>query len=156
MRTTDDKTRKIKPEISDEINISEFEVVRMKSGTNDIFKIIKNNNFIENTDYLIRHMADQLSSGTKYKNIYYFHPDAFGIMLIRSRNKKDYAKYYTLCQRCIKFHSDYQINLKQSEVSRLIDKLDKQTEELKISNNELKISNNELKKSNKKLIKIEK
>lgn len=107
--------------------------------------IIIKDEFKKNNDYLIRNIPEQHPSGTKYKNEYYFHPDAFGIILMRSKNQKKYSKYL----------SKYQIELKQSEVSKLIDKLDasdkrnalleikleEQTEELKTTRLELQQSN---------------
>ena len=113
--------------IKDETNIHhkqlvEFGILKLNSGTTDIKRFIEQNEFIENEDFkTVRNVADRLSGKTIYKNEYYFHPDAFGIILMRSKNKKEYAKYYNLCQKCIKHHSNYQLELKQSEVSRLID-----------------------------------
>jgi len=143
--------------IKDEINIHhkqlvEFGILKLKGGTSELKIIIEQNTFIENEDFkLVRNVPDQLISGTKYKNEYYFHPDAFGIILMRSKNKKEYAKYYNLCQKCIKHYSNYQLELKQSEVSRLINKLEISNNEQKETNKKLDISNSELRESNKKL-----
>ena len=145
--------------IKDEINIHhkqlvEFGILKLNSGTTDIKRFIEQNEFIENEDYLIRNVADQVFSGTKYKNEYYFHPDAFGIILMRSKNKKEYAKYYNLCQKCIKHHSNYQLELKQSEVSRLIDEQKETNKELRETKLELRESNKKLDKTNNKLSEI--
>ena len=70
---------------------------------------------------------------------------------MRSKNKKEYAKYYNLCQKCIKHHSNYQLELKQSEISRLIDEQKETNKKLDISNNELKESKLEQKETNKEL-----
>jgi hypothetical protein len=84
---------------------------------------------------------------------YCFHPDAFGIILMRSKNTKKYANYYNLCQKCIKYHSKYQVELKNSEVSRMINKLTEQNEKLDKSNKKLEESN---KRSEKLEIKLDK
>ena len=63
--------------IKDEINIYhkqlvEFGILKLNRGTTDIKNLITQNEFIENEDYLVRNVSDQLISGTKYKNEYYF------------------------------------------------------------------------------------
>ena len=75
---------------------------------------------------------------------------------MRSKNKKDYSKYYNLCQKCIKHHSNYQLELKQSEISRLINEQKETNKKLDISNNEQKETNKELRETKLELIKSNK
>ena len=146
--------------IKDDINIHhnklvEFGILKLNRGTTDIKNIIKQNEFIENEDVRVRNVSESASSGgCTHKNEYYFHPDAFEIILMRSKNKKEYAKYYNLCQKCIKHHSNYQLELKQSEVSRLIDEQKETNKKLRETKLELRESNKKLDKTNNKLFEI--
>ena len=147
--------------IKDEINIRhkqlvEFGIFNINYRTTNIKRIIDQNNFIEDEEYTICNVADRLSGKTIYTNEYHFHPDAFGIILMRSKNKKDYSKYYNLCQKCIKHHSNYQLELKQSEISRLINEQKETNKKLEISNNEQKETNKELRETKLELIKSNK
>ena len=49
---------------------------------------MKQYGFIINKDYLLRNVPVQLSSGTKYKNEYYLHPDTFKICCQRAKNTR--------------------------------------------------------------------
>ena len=89
-----------------------YGVLLLKSGTTDIKNLIKQYEFIDK-DYLVRKVSEKLKSGTKYKNEYYFHPDAFKLCLMRSLNTKKYSKYYILLEKSIKYYNDYQILLKE-------------------------------------------
>jgi len=84
----------------------EYGISNLKGGTSDIKKLLEQNEFMENEDYLLRKVSEQLSSGTKYKNEYYLHPRAFKICLMRSLKTKKYAKYYLLLEECIKYYND--------------------------------------------------
>ena len=83
------------------IMLQNYGIISLKNGTTDIKRLLEQNKFIENKDYLIRNVADQVSSGTKYKNEYYLHPRAFKICLMRSLKTREYAKYYILLEECI-------------------------------------------------------
>jgi len=87
--------------------LQKYGIINLKGTTNDIKRILEQNDFIENEDYLLRNVAQQLSSGTKYKNEYYLHPRAFKICLMRSLKTKKYTKYYLLLEECIKYFNDY-------------------------------------------------
>ena len=91
--------------------LQKYGIISLKGTTNDIKRILEQNDFIENEDFQLRNVAQQLLSGTKYKNEYYLHPRAFKICLMRSKNTKIYAKYYLLLEECIKYYNDFQIEL---------------------------------------------
>ena len=57
--------------------LEKYGVLKLNKRSNDVKVILEQNNFIETEDYLLRNVPYQLSSGTKYKNEYYLHPDAF-------------------------------------------------------------------------------
>ena len=78
--------------------LEKYEVLKLNKGTSDIKRLLDQNKFIENKEYLLRNVAEQFSSGTKYKNEYFLHPRAFKICLMRSKNKKEYAYYYILLE----------------------------------------------------------
>jgi hypothetical protein len=134
--------------------LQKYGILTLKKGTTDVKNLINQNNFEEINEYLIRNVSEQLSSGTKYKNEYYFHPRAFKICLIRSLKTKIYAKYYLLLEECIKYFNDYQTKLKENYIIKLksknkeqkyiikekddkIDILQKSVEELIKQNNEI-------------------
>ena len=71
--------------------------MNLKIDTTNIKNLINLNYFIENEDYLIRNVSDQVSSGSKYKNEYYLHPDAVKICLIislKTKNMQNIIYYY--------------------------------------------------------------
>ena len=76
--------------------LEKYEILKLNKGTYNVKIMLNQNNFIENKEYLIQNVLDQLSSGTKYKNEYYLHPRAFKMCLMRSKNKKEYTNYYLL------------------------------------------------------------
>jgi hypothetical protein len=102
--------------------LQKYGICNLKGTTNDIKKLLDQNEFEENKDYLLRNVSQQLLSGTKYKKEYYLHPRAFKICLIRSLKTKKYAKYYLLLEECIKYYNDYQKILKEKYFVSIIEK----------------------------------
>ena len=145
--------------------LEKYGILSLKGTTNDIKRLLEQNKFKENKDYLLRNVAQQVLSGTKYKNEYYLHPRSFKICLMRSLKTREYAYYYILLEECIKYFNDYQnelnnkyiiklktkIEKKDNKICKLEEKLDKLLEdnkETKKSNDETKIINEKLLKSN--------
>ena len=48
--------------------LQKYGIFSLKYGTSNINRIINQNNFIKDEDYLLCNVAEQLLSGTKYKN----------------------------------------------------------------------------------------
>jgi hypothetical protein len=132
--------------------------------SSDIIRILNQFEPIENEDYrLLRNVAQQSKSsrGVKHTNEYTLHPRLFKLCLMRSKNTLKYSKYYLLLEECIKYYNDYKDKMKQTEINRLMNKLDKSHEdnkmiisELKESNEQLKESNEQLKESNENLVSL--
>ena len=102
--------------------LQKYEISNLKGGSKDIKRLLEQNEFEENKDYLLSNVAEQLSSGKKYKKEYYLHPRAFKICLMRSLKTKKYARYYLLLEECIKYYNDYQKILKEKYFVSLIEK----------------------------------
>ena len=74
------------------INIShtmlyEFGISNGQINTNDIKKIINQYEFKENVDFIMRNVSHPNTINKKQvKKVYYFHPDAFEMCLMRSKN----------------------------------------------------------------------
>ena len=132
--------------------LQKYGISNLKGGTGDIKKLLEQNEFIENEDYLLRKVSEQLSSGTKYKNEYYLHPKAFKICLIRSLKTKKYAKYYLLLEECIKYYNDYQDKLKEKYIVKLKNKIDKKNEKISDQFNQI---NELIKKTDNQNLKID-
>ena len=115
-----------------------YGISTLKAGSKDVRRIIEQYEFINDQDYLLSNVAEQLECGTKYKNEYYFHPDAFKLCLMRSLNTKKYAKYYILLEKSIKYYNDYQILLKDRYNIELEEKIE--IKDKKIDNLEKKIN----------------
>jgi len=143
--------------------LQKYSILKLNKGSNDVKVILEQNNFIENEEYLVRNVPEQLSSGTKYKNEYYLHPEAFKICLMRSKNTKIYAKYYILLEKCIKYFNDYQLELNKKYIIKLknkiekkdnkIDKLEEKVNKLLENNEKLLQDNKETRKYNEEIIK---
>jgi hypothetical protein len=84
--------------------------------SSNVKTLIDQYDFIEHKEYLIFNIQIQHPSGIKHKINYVFHPDAFKICLIRSKNTKVYANYYILLERSIKYYNDYQIQYKNNQI----------------------------------------
>ena len=84
------------------------------SNSNDILTLLKQNEFLEESDYVALRNVPQCSSSLSRKTEYLLKPDTFKFCLIRAKNTKVYAQYYLLLEKCIKHYNDYQIlQLKQ-------------------------------------------
>ena len=129
-----------------------YNVISLKGTTNDVKRLLEQNNFIENEDYQLRNVAQlRPQGGTSIKNEYYLHPRAFKMCLMRSLKTKQYARYYLLLEECIKYFNDYQLELNKNYIIKLKDKnkenkiiikekddkIDKLEELIKITNNKL-------------------
>ena len=57
--------------------LQKYGISNLKGGTGDVKKILDQNKFIENDEYLLRNVSEQHESGKKYKNEYYLHPESF-------------------------------------------------------------------------------
>ena len=103
--------------------LQKYGISKLKGTTNDIKKILEQNDFIENKDFELRNVSQlRPQGGTTNKNEYYLHPIAFKICLIRSLKTKKYAKYYLLLEECIKYYNDFQIELNKKYIIKLKDK----------------------------------
>ena len=146
--------------------LQKYGVINLKSCSSDIKRLLNQNDFIEKYDYLICNVADQVSSGTKYKNEYYLHPRAFKICLMRSKNTKLYAKYYLLLEESIKYFNDYQTELNKRYIIKLKSKIikkdnlivekDDKIDELFKMNRESNEKLNKVLEDNKEILKINK
>jgi len=103
--------------------LQKYKISSLNGTTNDIKKILNQNNFEENKDFELRNVSQLRSQGgTSIKNEYYLHPRAFKICLMRSLKTRIYANYYLLLEECIKYYNDYQIELKEKYIIKLKEK----------------------------------
>ena len=118
--------------------LEKYEIISLKSGTTDIKRLLKQNEFIENEDFNLRNVAEvRKNRGSVIKNEYYLHPDAFKICLMRSLKTRKYAKYYLLLEKCIKYYNDYQNKFNNKYIIKLKNKIDDKDD--KIDEQNLKI-----------------
>lgn len=97
--------------IVDHIKLKEYGVLNNINTSKDIKKSLERLFFIENKDYLVGQVSRQseTSRGIKYAKEYKLTPYAFKLCLIRSKNSKEYAKYYLLLESVFKNYQEYQI-----------------------------------------------
>ena len=82
--------------------LQNYGILIMKGGTQDVKRLLEQNEFIENDDFKLSKVTEFNSKGGRgNKNEYYLHPDAFKICLMRSLKTRKYAKYYLLLEKCI-------------------------------------------------------
>ena len=150
--------------------LEKYGILSLKNGTNNIKRLLEQNNFIENKDYQLLNVGELRSrGGTTNKNEYYLHPRAFKMCLMRSLKTREYAYYYILLEECIKYFNDYQnelnkkyliklknkIEKKDNKICKLEEKLDKLLEDNKkilSSNEKLENKLNKLENQNNELI----
>ena len=148
--------------------LEKYGILKLNKGTTEIKKLIKQNIFIEYVDYYIQYGLESNSEISTNKIVYYLHPRAFKICLIRSKKTKKYANYYLLLEECIKYFNEYQNKLKEkynvklklkienknNKICLLEQKINKLLEDNKIThkhNEEIKIMNDELIKRSHKM-----
>jgi len=104
--------------------LQKYGISSLNSTTNDIKKMLIQNEFIENKDFKLGNVSqfNNSNGGRGNKNEYYLHPRAFKICLMRSLKTKIYAKYYLLLEECIKYYNDFQDKLKEKYIIKLKDK----------------------------------
>ena len=98
----------------------------------DAFGRFKNLKLVKNADYLLRHISEQLESGTKHSKAYYLTPYAFKKCLIRARRYGTqpidpviYCDYYLLLEKVFKLYTDYERLYAEKLMSIKDDKIDK-------------------------------
>jgi hypothetical protein len=93
--------------------------------SNNVLQMFDQFDAIENVDYnLLNVQQVRTQRGTVIKKQYTLHPRLFKLCLMRSKNTLKYSKYYLLLEECIKYYNDYKDKMKQTEINRLINKLD--------------------------------
>ena len=118
--------------------LQKYGISNLKGTTNDIKKLLEQNDFIENEDFNLRNVSQvRENRGTVIKNEYYLHPRAFKICLMRSLKTKKYAKYYLLLEECIKYFNDYQIELNKKYIIKLKSKIVKKDTQLIIKDDKI-------------------
>ncbi len=99
---------------------------------------------VENVDYLLLDIQQQVPSGTKHKKVYHLTPEAFFLALQRSKRSPNqevdpviYARYFQFLQKVVRYYSEYQARAEAhrnamltDENKTLIAKIDKQTEKI--------------------------
>jgi uncharacterized coiled-coil protein SlyX len=125
--------------IVEHIKLQEYGIINtIKSST--IKQTLENTALlIENEDYQVHNvmLQSETSRGKKYAKEYKLTPYAFKLCLIRSKNSKEYAKYYLLLEQVFKNYQEYQIMYQNVLLSGKNDKIDelirenkKQTEKI--------------------------
>ena len=103
----------------------------------DAFGRFKNLKLVKNADYLLRHISEQLESGTKHSKAYYLTPYAFKKCLIRARRYGTqpidpviYCDYYLLLEKVFKLYTDYERLYAEKLMSIKDDKIDVQSKKI--------------------------
>jgi len=123
--------------------LQKYGISKMKGGTADIKKILNQNKFEENKDYIIEKIkSSAINSGCTHKINYYLRPKTFEMCLMRSLKTRQYAKYYILLGECIKYYNNYQNKLNEVYIIELKNKIIKQ------NNNITELKNKIIKKNN--------
>jgi hypothetical protein len=123
--------------------------------SNDIMVLLNQFESIENEDYQLRNVPQfRTQGGTGIKKEYTLHPRLFKLCLMRSKNTLKYSKYYLLLEECIKYYNDYKDKMKQTEINRLMNKLDKSHEDNEKLHEDNKMIISELKESNENLVSL--
>ena len=109
----------------------EYGVITTENKSSHVLRVLNQFDPIENEDYQLTNVGQfRTQGGTGIKKEYTLHPRLFKLCLMRSKNTLKYSKYYLLLEECIKYYNDYKDKMKQTEINRLINKLD-------ITNNKL-------------------
>lgn len=95
-------------------------------------------------DYLLRHVSEQLESGTKHSKLYTFTPEAFKKMLMRAQRRSNqrvdpviYIDYYLLLEKVFKLYTDYERAYLNKLLSIKDEKIDKQSYKIDEQSNKI-------------------
>jgi len=150
--------------IVDHIKLQEYGVLNSIDTSQKIKRSLDTLMLIENEDYLVANVGQQDSKkkhGGSNAKEYKLTPYAFKLCLIRSKNSKEYAKYYLLLEQVFKNYQEYQImyqkvllsgkDEKLDEMKQTIDKQSAQIDELLGYAKKTVERNEELKEQNEEL-----
>ncbi len=82
-----------------------------KIQSNHLKDTLHRSGLVENIDYLLTHVREQVRSGTKHKIIYLLKPDSFKKMLLDLNDHKQrlrFINYFALIEKCISYYNTYQ------------------------------------------------
>jgi len=103
----------------------DYGIITTENRSNVIIRVIDQYEAIENVDYNLHNVVQvRENRGTVIKKEYTLHPRLFKLCLMRSKNTLKYSKYYIFLEECIKYYTDYQLQMKQNENKTLHNKLD--------------------------------
>jgi IS605 OrfB family transposase len=117
--------------------------VMTSDRSNDVKLKLGQLGLLENVDYLLRDVSQQVESGTKHSKVYYLTPGAFKLCLMRAQRRASqpvdpviYAKYYILLEKVFKLFTDYEKaylsklnSMKDDKIDSLEKKIDEEREE---------------------------
>lgn len=113
--------------IVNHIKLQEYGVLTNIDTSKDIKRRLETLMLIENEDYQVGNVAQPVKQGGfSTKKEYKLTPYAFKLCLIRSKNSKEYAKYYLLLEQVFKNYQEYQIMYQKILLSGKDEKIDKQ------------------------------
>jgi len=155
--------------IVEHIKLQEYGVINNINTSKDIKTRLNSLMLIENEDYQVGNVSqsrleNQHGGSNGNKKEYKLTPYAFKLCLIRSKNSKEYAKYYLLLEQVFKNYQEYQIMYQKvllsgkddrideqfktiNEQSKKIDELLRYAKETKEQNEEIKEQNEEMKET---------
>ena len=148
--------------IVEHIKLQEYGVLNSIDTSQKIKRSLDTLMLIENEDYLVANVGqsrleNQHGGSNGNKKEYKLTPYAFKLCLIRSKNSKEYAKYYLLLEQVFKNYQEYQIMYQKVLLSGKDEKIDEQTKkidellryakETKEQNEEIKEQNEEMKET---------
>ena len=118
--------------IVDHIKLQEYGVLNTIDTSQKIKRSLETLMLIENEDYRVANVGYPVKQGGfSTKKEYKLTPYAFKLCLIRSKNSKEYAKYYLLLEQVFKNYQEYQIMYQKVLLSGKDDKLDEMKAQIK-------------------------
>ncbi len=110
--------------------LKEYNVITNIKSCNILDCLLKFD-LIENQDYRVLNVQQPVKQGGySIKNLYTLTPYAFKFCLIRSRNTKEYTKYYLLLEQIFKNYQEYQKMYKDKLLLGKDTKIDKLQDDL--------------------------
>jgi uncharacterized coiled-coil DUF342 family protein len=122
------------------IKLQEYKVINNLITSANIKKNLERLMLIENEDYQVFQVEQQdlkNKHGGNNAKEYKLTPYAFKLCLIRSKNSKQYAKYYLLLEQVFKNYQEYQIMYQKVLLSGKDDKIDEMKETINNQNKKI-------------------
>lgn len=95
------------------VKLVEYGVLAAKNASNNFLRLAQQFELVEGTDFDLLQVGEKQGGLGRPKKDYLLHPDAFEVCLMRAKNTRRYAHFYSLLRKTVAGYDKYQLALEQ-------------------------------------------